>query len=126
MPIHDYSCTKCGAIIEDVTSIPVSCQGCEGTSFTVTYRNWRTMHALEGGTARDSLHDSKGAYKKFNATSDPLCQIELGLGEDKGIRSFNADQSVHFMEKMLTDGDSPRLRDEMLRTRNENLKKPTE
>ena len=84
----------------------------------VTFRNWRGISMLKGGTANDSLVDAKGNRMAYNVSDDPLCQAEISLAPDPhGIKTFSPDQSIHFRERLKKDGDSPQLRREILRER---------
>lgn len=120
--IHSYRCRKCRAFVQDSLGYPDDCQ-CGSNEFEITFEDWRTLSCLEGGTARDSLVDSKGNRKKFNASEDPLVLHELCMEKGHGIRSFSDDQTLHYTEKLLVEGDTPKLRDEILKVRAENLKK---
>jgi hypothetical protein len=50
---------------------------------------------------------------------DPLCQVELGLTSDNGHGNakLSKEASDGFFEKLLKDGDSPELRNEVLKNR---------
>lgn len=119
--LHDYSCDKCGKLVEDSFGYPDDCD-CGSSAFTITFAYWRTISCLEGGMSADSLVDSKGNRKKFTFDDDPLCAIEAGLSESKGIRALSDDQTMYFMEKRMTDGNSIKLRDEVLKARQSALK----
>lgn len=119
-PINDYLCQSCGIVMEDCIEKPTACEKCQGP-VEVTFQNWRTMHRAESAS---DLTDSHGFRKAFGAAEDPLCKIEMGLENDNGhgIKTFSPGQQRYYVEKICKDGDSPKLRREILRQRAQNEK----
>jgi hypothetical protein len=89
----------------------------------ITFSFWTTINGLDGGTARDSLVDSKGFRKQYNATEDPVCMAEVGGHDSHGIKTFTPEQSEYYRGRLIKDGDSPKLRREILRERAKNVGK---
>lgn len=117
MPVlHDYKCTQCVHQEPDSISEIITCPICGGTMIRY-YGNWRTV---EFDARKDSRTDAKGYIKQFSAMDDPLCMANMGLAEGR-LTEFSKvapDKQKEFQEKLKLDGDSPKLRREVLREYN--------
>lgn len=114
--IHDYKCQRCSHIVRDTHTQPHTCV-CGG-EYDITYELWDDLNYTGD---RNALSDSKGYRRKFGALEDPTCSIEMGLAHGPGIETFSEEQRRYYAGKVLTDGDSPDLRKEILRQRKRNL-----
>lgn len=124
MIIHDYRCDQCGHIERDYwsasapTCIECISAGRDPSVMQVTFELWE-----RGLTwTDDELTDAKGFRKAFCATEDALCLSELGMAPTAGIQKFTPDLVQEYREKLVRDGDSPRLRQEILDKRKELVK----
>ncbi len=123
--VHDWECLNCKAEMREQLAKPTEC-GCGKPDWQWHVRYWnKDQNPLCG--ARDfktsnDLVDDRGFRRRFRATEDPTVMAELGLGEDKGISTFNIDQKMEYVERMMKDGDTPKLRRQVLDQRIENLK----
>lgn len=128
MPKHDFKCPECTDIQCDVRvaigEVP-DCLVC-GTPMEIFYGLWdENTYGLEDhGRSRSEKTDVNGFIKNWGCNDDPLTRVEIlgGTIKDAGVRSFTADQQATFRGKLLRDGDSPQLRNEVLAVRRENLK----
>jgi predicted nucleic acid-binding Zn-ribbon protein len=122
--INDYKCVKCGYIADNLMLKPSrGCDSC-GSDMEITFQNW---HGMKFNKVREFLSDNdetrvdeKGFVRKFKVEDDRVCQIELGMNvtqSEAGLRTFDTDKSMHYMGKFLREGDSPRLRKEILEER---------
>lgn len=115
--LHDYICNKCGSIFIDYIYPPQCC----GEECSITYAYWRKL-----GVGSGDEHFKDGYLNKAWASDDPLCKIELGLQDkigDSRYRTFSKEQAAYYREKMRRDGDSHKLRKEILDAREENIKR---
>lgn len=122
MPLHDYKCRNCGDVLLDQLESPTQeCISCGDVSYEITYSHWKTVGVGEDLSA---LEDRFGRRKAFTAGEDPTCAIELGLASDNGsgVRTFTPEQQSNYLQKIMKDGDSPKLRREILRQRADNNK----
>jgi hypothetical protein len=115
MRLHDYVCEKCGKDFLDELSVPRCCEA----NASITFKNWRSFNMVRDIIA-DALTDAKGYRQNFTALEDPVCRHSLGLETGGGINNFSPDQTREYQEKLQRDGDSPKLRKEILATRKEN------
>lgn len=118
MPIiNDYCCVQCNWRQENMIENPLTCQVC-GSVMRVDFSGWKTV---EFDARKDEKTDAKGAIKAFGLLDDPLASAQLGLG-DSSLQSFKKiddNTAQEFKERLLTDGDSPKLRRKVLRAYNE-------
>lgn len=113
MALHDYVCNPCGTAENDFVFRP-NCPVC-GQAMEITYANWRTF---DFDARKDERTDTNGAVKQFGALDDPLCLAQMGLGSDS-LRSYQRttpDEAKEFAERLQRDGDSRKLRKDILRT----------
>ena len=127
---HDYLCAYCGDIQCDVV-LPIGqyadCLVC-GEKMGPYYGFWEDLLLEDHGRSRNDKVDRNGYIKNWQANDDPLTRIEIlgGAIKDKGVRSFTDEQQAVFRAKLMRDGDSATLRNEVLAVRRENLKKQRE
>jgi len=110
MALNDYRCT-CGHIEQDCIEHPTTCP-CGEPRYSVYFGLWRTV-AYHGS----STTDAQGRRKAFKATEDPLVMANLGLSSDPasaGVRVTSDDQAKEFRERLARDGDSVKLRSDVL------------
>lgn len=125
MIIHDYRCDACGHIERDYwsasapTCIECISAGRDPSVMQVTFELWE--RGL--GHTNDELTDAKGFRKAFALTEDPVCLAELGMAPTAGIQKFTPEMVQHYREKLVKEGDSPKLRQEVLDKRQELVKK---
>ena len=105
----------------DATEAPLEChtEQCIGLP-QITYAYWGDVQVMNHGRPTQELTDRHGYRRKFAALDDPLCQIDLGVHQDQssnGIRAFPEELSREFRDRITRDGDSPKLRDDMLSVR---------
>ncbi len=119
--LNDYKCDYCFFILKDELEKPFSCPVCtrEGT-FDVTFENWKTFNSGTRDIIRDELVDSKGMRRQFTAGECPTSARELGLLPADGIRSFSNEQQQEYVGRYMRDGDSPKLRQDILKEREKN------
>lgn len=127
---HDYLCPNCADMQCDV-ELPMgeyaTCLVCE-TQMEVYYGWWEDVMLEDHGRAKGEKLDKDGYIKNWQANDDPLARIEIlgGSIKDRGVRSFSDEQQAIFRAKIMRDGDSASLRNEVLAVRRENLKKSRE
>ena len=116
--IRDFRCPQCDHLERDVygSSNP-TCIVCE-TTMEITFEDWPPISFTD-----DKDTDSKGFRKTFGAAEDPVCLAELGLSEGTGIRKFNDEMTTEYRERLVKDGSTPRLRQEILEKRQEIIAK---
>ena len=114
--INDYRCTGCNNILENLIENPLTCPCC-GATMVVYYGNWRTV---EFDARKDERTDAKGCIKAFSCKDDPLVLANMGLAEGRltEFAKVPVEKQKEFQEKMLIEGDSPKLRREVLREYN--------
>lgn len=117
--IHDYLCASCGSLFENEIETP-SCE-CGGVP-EITFSTWHShrFNSVREFKSENDLVDDNGKRRRFLAREDPIAMIEVGLQEGSGLRTFNAEQSQYYGEKLMRE-DSPALRKEILRQRKKNL-----
>lgn len=124
MPINDYQCNvkSCRYIDKDRLYKSDKCPNCDGEgTFEVFFGDWKKLE-FNPYSANDR-HDSKGFIRKFSSLDDPLCQANMGMGS-KQLQSYNKmteEESKSFRERLIKDGDSPKLRREILAKYNEKV-----
>ena len=119
--LHDYICKECDIVVLDSYE-KVSCPCCENC-MDITYENWTDMAVPNHGRPSQEHEDHNGFRKMFNALEDPIASIELGLINDpasRGLRTFTSTQAEDYRRRLRVDGDSPKLRRGILRTRSKN------
>lgn len=135
MPIHDLKCRECGDIHRDVivhyndmedgkVAWPV-CRECEKPAYDVYFGEWGDVGLEDHGRSRNERVDANGYIKNFGVRDCSLSQLELGVirkPTDAGLKTFTPEQSEAFRLRTLVDGDSPKLRREILETREANIK----
>ncbi len=122
MIIDDFICSNCNKEYNNIDKdegIP-KCD-CGG----VLEKNWAHCNcriANRGQPTNARLCNDGSTVNRFCAKDDPLTRIEIGLQRDNhsGIRSFSPEQAREFRERANRE-DSPRLRQEILDTRERNL-----
>lgn len=129
MILNDYRCSICGFLLVDQETKPDVCS-CGATDFELTFENWRTMAFANGGRPiNERVNSDTGALQFHGAGDDPLTAIEMGVQNkvgDNNVRTTSHEQQRYFQAKLATDGDSKKLREEVLMTRKENLQKAKE
>lgn len=121
MPMHDYKC-RCGRFVRDVTERPTECE-CGDPDFAVSYCFWSKFNEVREFKSESDLTDDKGFRRLFTATEDPTCMIEMGLLEGNGIKTFHPEQVREYQERLVKDGDTPRLRKQILQERQRNMER---
>lgn len=117
--INDYRCVECEYIDRDRLEKATHCPNCDAeNSFEVTFINWR---GIEVDTRHDERCDSHGNIKQFGVLDCPLSSAQLGLGDAKlqSFKRISDEQSRELREKLMKDGDSRKLRREVLNKYNE-------
>jgi len=81
----------------------------------ITYVNWTKGIAHTD----DNRCTDQGYIKEFNCTDDPVVSIELGLAPDPGnrVRVIPREVAMGLAEKMIKDGNTAKMRREVLETR---------
>ena len=119
MAINDFKCVRCAFIEENMLAKPDCCPLC-GEKMEVTFEKW---DRLEVDPRKDERTDSKGFVKAFSALDDPICAAQLGLGDSK-LQSYcklDSDEQKEFQGRLTKDGDSPKLRRDILRKYNSKI-----
>jgi hypothetical protein len=75
----------------------------------ITFQEWTDL-ALND----DCLTDRSGKRKAFTVADDPLALAEIGLAEDARTRRMPPEMSAEYLHKYAVEGDSPKLRNEIL------------
>lgn len=134
MPTHDLLCTKCETMYPDMHVNPegikdghtiLKCVVCGEEKMKIYFGMWDNMQIFNDGLG-DGRYDKKGRVRAFNAMEDPVAKIELGFHKDihdKGLQTFSQDQVLHFRERLAVEGNTPKLREKILETRNRNIAK---
>jgi hypothetical protein len=120
--LHDYKCEDCEKILEDELENPGRCE-CGG-GYAITFEKWKHFNQRRDVFSDNVTHGTTGDRRCFSATEDPTAMIEMGFNSDpssNGIRTFSPEQSDMFRQKLFADGDTPKLRREILETRLNNL-----
>jgi len=117
--LHDYICPSCQYRENDRIGKTL-CPHCE-ENMQITFDGWKKLE-FNQYAANDRV-DNKGFVRKFSASDDPLCLSQLGIGDSKlqSYNKFTPDESAEFRGRMLTDGDSPKLRRQILAKYNEKV-----
>ena len=119
MAINDYRCADCGFEEYDLIADPKNCAMCDGLMY-VNFSYWK---GLEIDPRHDERLDSKGFVKKFGLLDDPLASAQLGMGDPK-LQSYNRlseEEQKVYKERLILDGDSPKLRKDVLKAYNKNI-----
>ena len=120
--IHDFRCDNCNKLHENEVEKPSVCESCGLPHLSYTFENWKKFNGMRDVKGENDLVDDAGRRRKFKASEDPTCLIELGLQEDRGIKTLSNEQSDYFRGRLLIDGDTPKLRKEILRERTKTLR----
>jgi hypothetical protein len=136
MATHDLTCTKCGTVYEDhdvhFSKIKdgeafIPCVFCNDAGpLKIRYDGWDNIQLFNDGMG-NTRHDRTGAIRSIGVQDDPLAKIELGMfksAQDKSLKTFTDDQVLHFRERLAVEGDSRKLRDKIIETRQRNLGGP--
>jgi hypothetical protein len=117
MALNDYICKTCDLLEENYIYKP-SCPKC-GQEMEVTFQNW---HSLEFNARKGERTDATGAVQEFGALDDPLCMAQMGLGSEqlKSYQRTTPEQATEFVERLQKDGDSRKLRKDILRAYTKN------
>jgi hypothetical protein len=95
----------------------------------IYYGNWQDVQVFNdgmGGMFGYQRADKKGRVREFGVADDTLAKIQLGMytkPTDKGLRNFTDDQTANYRERLATEGDSGKLRKEIIETFESNQKK---
>lgn len=122
MIIDDFICSVCGKEYNDLEKGDKIHKCLCGA---ILEKNWRHCNcgiANRGQPTNARLCNDGSTINRHFAKDDPVCKIELGLQRDNfsGIKSFSPEQSREFRERLSRE-DSPRLRQQILDTRDRNL-----
>lgn len=124
MAINDYKCIDCGHVEQDMLENPEICPVCDA-KMEVFFGNWT---GIEMDARHDERCDGKGFVKRFSCADDPLVMAQLGFGDSK-LQSYNRmrpEQQKEYQDRFIKDGDSPKLRKEILKTYVKNTGKKVE
>lgn len=113
MAIHDYACTSCDWTEFDSKESWSTCPRCD-SKVTITYQHWNTIMT---GRDNNCLFNTDGSRNRYGVLDDPLCLLKLGLKKDNhsGFNSMVPNiQKAELLNKLQTDGDSPKLREQVL------------
>ena len=120
--INDYKCYCCGYLDRDRVEKPSTCPNCNtDDGMQVTFQNWTKLEFNQ--YSENDRVDSKGYIRKFSALDDPICAAQLGMGTEQ-LQSYNrlsSEESTEFRQKLISNGDSPKLRREILAKYNEKV-----
>jgi len=133
--LHDYECESCGNVLRDELEHPGRCECIVGETsalgnlicfgeYFITFKFCTSFNQMRDVKGANELSDDLGRRRAFNVVDCPVSRIELGLQNnrgDNGIKSFNPEQTEYYQNKFAIDGDTPKLRKEVLRTRSANL-----
>jgi|JFJP01.1.fsa_nt_gi hypothetical protein len=118
--VHDYICDVCGNILLDQWGAPDAT--CCDKDMRIHFGNFG-KGIFKDDLVRDQTHGADGGIARASVRNDPLALAEIGLGKrgmPNGTTTFTRDQKVEFLGKYLRDGDSPKLRREILSQRAQN------
>lgn len=139
MALHDIKCVACGKVGYDVNIhhsqiqdgvAYYECQ-CGSTLAELRYDLWeeKDLNLFNDGLGGfDSYQrtDKKGFIREFGVSDDSLAQIQLGMFKkptDKSLKNFTEDQTMQYRERLLAEGDSGKLRKEIIETYKSNKEK---
>lgn len=125
MPINDYRCVECNEFIRDSWGTPDECPNCKGINcFEIDFRGWQKLALVNDGQSITDRLDRNNAIQNAHCADDPLCMMEMGLHPDgHNVAKLTREESTYFREKWLKDGDSGKLRKELLAARDKAVKK---
>jgi hypothetical protein len=134
MATHDLLCPKCETLYPEITihyteikdgSVNKPCEVCGEPRLNLYYGLWKGEEVnLYNDGLGDTRHDKYGRIRSFGAQDDPLVKAELGMfkrPQDKGLQTFSDDQVLHFRERLAVEGDSQKMRQKILETRQQNI-----
>lgn len=112
---HDYICAECGAQYRDhLGDNPTCCN----KKLEPYYGNWEELQVGDSGNNIGENTYSDGRVRNFTAMQDPLTRMEIeGKFKDRGVTKLKPEQRAEFKEKLRKDGDSPKLREQILDAR---------
>lgn len=119
MPIKDLKCEKCGKQEERMVKCTEEVKCDCGGNMSVDFSSWKTMN-FRTPFSRSIYNATGTGMNSFGALHDPLVKSELGLSE--GGKKYNLlppEESTDFAERLVKDGDSPELRKDVIRRREE-------
>lgn len=118
MPIiHDFKCTSCNWFANDEPYEINVCPICGNTAYKY-FGNWQTIQV---DPRHDERLDSKGNVRQFGALEDPLALANMGLGSGQ-LASYckvSEEKQIEFRERLIKDGDSGKLRKDVLEAYND-------
>ncbi len=112
--INDYKCIQCNLVHTDLLYEPTSCYSCGAHAFEVFFGNWST---IEFDARKGERLDAHGAVRQFGVLDDPLARSQLGLTSDPQLASYArvpAEQAEELRGRLMKDGDSGKLRKDVL------------
>lgn len=120
----DYECPQCKHVEKDLfidSNLTPKCCGCS-TNMEITWKFTKHMNTV---IFKNSMTDVDGRINAPGADVDPICRLEMAMDEDTtGLCALPIEERWGFLEKRIKDGDSPKLRNEILEAREERLKAP--
>jgi hypothetical protein len=126
---HDLKCTNCNMVERDVYvdrnsivngGVDDLCPHCNTHGRSIYFGNWEDIQVFNdgmGGMFGYQRTDKKGRVREFGVMDDTLSKIQLGMytrPTDKGLKNFTDDQTAAFREKLASQGDSGKLRKEII------------
>lgn len=131
MALHDLICEVCNCSELEVNvhhsdiaggMAKSKCPNCGSMVRSITYALWtegdvNLFNDGLGGLLGYQRADRKGRVREFGVDDCTLSKIQLGIYSkptDKGLRNFTDDQTANFRHKLATEGDSGRLRKEVM------------
>jgi len=138
--MHDLKCPVCGYVEMEVIVhhsqiqdglANSECRKCGSTVRETYYGLWEgedvnVFNDGLGGMFGYQRADKKGRVREFGVADDTLSKIQLGMftkPTDKGLKNFTDDQTAHYRERLIAEGDSGKLRKEIMSTYESNKAK---
>ena len=119
---HDYICPVCFERENDMLSKPL-CPQCN-LPMEITFENWTT---IQTDARHDERLDANGAVRAFSALDDPIASAQLGINPKlKQYCKTSPEEQVELQQRIVKDGDSPKLRRELLNKYNDRTGKKFE
>ena len=135
---HDLMCPRCSSVEHDRSVLRSTikdggtqevCTCCEYVGMQIYFGHWDDVQVFNdgmGGLYGYQRADKKGRVREFGVADDTLSKIQLGMytkPTDKGLRNFTDDQTANYRERLAMEGDSGKLRKEIIETYESNKKK---
>ena len=135
---HDLKCSNCNSVFRDCyierNSIVDGgtqdmCSNCEHVGLSIYFGNWTDIQVFNDGLGCMYGYlraEMNCRVREFCVADDSLSQIQLGMftrPTDKGLKNFTEEQTMTYREKLLTEGDSGKLRREIHETYESNKAK---